>query len=99
MDPNEPSGYCVECGEEVDEPHHLYCRDCYAEQQGWTRPDRGVLERQHETREHVSLLRLIERVERLERHVAELIAMVGTISQRLDRIDFDGPLGGRGGSS
>jgi predicted ATPase len=31
---------CVECGAETSAEHHRYCDDCYAEQQGWTRPAR-----------------------------------------------------------
>ncbi len=29
----ERGGACNECGEQVEEEHHAYCADCYAEQQ------------------------------------------------------------------
>jgi hypothetical protein len=65
----ERGGDCNECGEPVEEEHHAYCADCYAEQQGWTPPsyrdDPEALRRQHEERTGGQLLRLIERVAEL----------------------------------
>ena len=71
----ERGGACNECGEPVEEEHHAYCADCYAEQQGWDRPpapDRDALRRQHEERTELSHLRMLERIAELERRVAAL---------------------------
>jgi hypothetical protein len=35
----ERGGDCAECGEPVEQEHHVLCPDCYREQQGW-RPRR-----------------------------------------------------------
>jgi hypothetical protein len=94
---NGADGCCQECGEATDEEWHAYCSDCFAAQQGWRRPDRDAIETQHETREAVSLLALLERVAELERRVADLVDLAARLSQRLDRIDFDGPISARRG--
>lgn len=69
---NGADGSCQECGEPTDEEWHAYCAECYAAREGSRRPDRDALARQHEDREVVSRLRLLERVERLERRVERL---------------------------
>lgn len=66
----ERGGSCAECGEPVEEEHHAYCPDCYAEQQGWTRRTADL-----DTRasiENRQWERLLERVRDLEHRVAEL---------------------------
>ena len=70
----ERGGACNDCGAQVEEDHHAYCRDCYAEQQGWTRPapDTDSLRRQHEARAEISHWRLLERIAELERRVEAL---------------------------
>lgn len=40
VDDVERGGECAECGEPVEQEHHAYCSDCYAEQNGWKRPAR-----------------------------------------------------------
>jgi hypothetical protein len=35
-----PDGSCVDCGEPTEEEHHWRCPDCFAREQGWTRPAR-----------------------------------------------------------
>lgn len=37
---NGADGTCQECGEETAEEWHVYCADCYAREQGWSRPAR-----------------------------------------------------------
>ena len=37
---NGADGSCQRCGEPTDEPWHLLCRNCFAEERGWTRPAR-----------------------------------------------------------
>ena len=37
---NGADGSCADCGEDTAESWHLYCPDCFAEQQGWRRPGR-----------------------------------------------------------
>jgi hypothetical protein len=36
---NGADGSCQVCGEPTDEEWHTFCRDCFADQQGWTRRD------------------------------------------------------------
>lgn len=71
---NGACGVCAECGEPTDEEWHRLCRECYAAEQGWRRPDRTALAQQHEDRERVSITRLVERVTALETRVDRLEA-------------------------
>jgi hypothetical protein len=96
---NGADGSCQECGEPTDEPWHAYCPDCWRQQQGWTPPDRDALEQQHETRQHVSLLRVIERVDQLERQVAGLAELAASLASRLERLELDGPIRDRRGKA
>lgn len=71
----ERGGACNECGEPVEEEHHAYCADCYAEPQGWNRSDRtspDALHWQREDRDRVVTARLLERIDDLERRVEQL---------------------------
>ena len=68
----ERGGDCNECGEPVEEEHHAYCARCFAEQNGWSPPDRDELRRQAEDRERMTILRIVERLGQLERRVTEL---------------------------
>lgn len=72
----ERGGDCNECGEPVVEEWHAYCRDCYADQQGWTRPDRDALREQHEDRAQISITRVVERLDELERRLGRLETML-----------------------
>lgn len=83
----ETDGYCIECGDEVDEPYHRYCRSCYAEQQGWGRPDANHIAAQHQARERISLTLLVERVAELERQNQHLQNVVNHLLRRLDRVE------------
>ena len=69
---NGADGSCHECGEPTDEPWHQLCSDCYAEAQGWKRPDRDALRWQHEDRQQVALAQLVARLEQLEFRIERL---------------------------
>jgi hypothetical protein len=69
---NGANGSCQECGEATEEEWHVYCSGCYAEQQGWRRPDRDALRWQHEDREQVALTEIVARLEKLEVMVRRL---------------------------
>ncbi len=69
---NGADGFCAECGVETDEPWHRLCSDCWAVEQGWRRPPRPALRRQHEDRAELSHLRMLERIAELERRVEQL---------------------------
>jgi hypothetical protein len=93
---NEADGYCQQCGAETTEPWHAYCPDCFATQEGWTRPGRGAIEAQHEARSRVSLLALVERVAALERSVVALDELVVLTGQALElAAELAGELGRR----
>jgi hypothetical protein len=33
---NGANGFCALCGVETDEEWHAFCRDCFAEREGWS---------------------------------------------------------------
>jgi hypothetical protein len=68
----ERGGSCNECGEPVEQDHHAYCRDCYAEQQGWKHKERPPAGAANEN--------LVVAIRDLRRVVAEL-------GQRIDRLE------------
>jgi hypothetical protein len=69
---NGACGSCQECGEPVDEEWHAFCSDCFAEQNGWRRPDASALERQRDERERVSITQLAARLGELEMRIRRL---------------------------
>jgi hypothetical protein len=69
---NGADGSCQECGAETEEEWHAYCADCYAEQNGWRRPDRAALRWQHEDRQQVTLADVVARLAELEVKVSRL---------------------------
>lgn len=69
---NGADGSCVECGAETEQEWHEFCPGCYAEQQGWSRPDREALAEQADRREVESIARLAARLGELEIRVRRL---------------------------
>jgi hypothetical protein len=69
---NGADGSCQECGADTDEEWHAYCRDCFAEQNGWSRPSREALRWQHEDRQKVTLTDVVARLAELEVKVSRL---------------------------
>ena len=69
---NGADGSCVVCGADTDEEWHEFCSDCYAEDQGWHRPDRAALAQQHEDRQRATSLQLQERLSELENRIVRL---------------------------
>ncbi len=69
---NGADGSCHECGEPTDEPWHQFCADCYAEQQGWGRPDRDALRWQREDRQRTTIAEIVARLGELEVKVSRL---------------------------
>ena len=79
-DHGERGGDCNECGDLSSQERHAYCRDCYAEQQGWRgdreklhpdlrRPPPGAARKSRSSRSSRSARKLTElrqRVEQLE---------------------------------
>ena len=77
----ERGGACNECGADVEEEHHAFCADCFAEQNGWTarsehRPDPAALRWQRADRERTVTTLLIARIDDLDRRVGELERVV-----------------------
>lgn len=85
---NGADGTCQECGEGTEQEWHAYCGDCFAEQNGWRQPNRDALEVQHQERERVSTLALVDRVDRLERQVIELVELLASLAARLERLEM-----------
>jgi hypothetical protein len=92
---NGACGSCQECGDPTEEEHHVFCSDCWAGHNGWRRPSREALAWQHEDREEVSRLRLLDRVGELERRVATLIDLVASHEQRIAALELEGSLSDR----
>jgi hypothetical protein len=78
---NAADGACQQCGADTDEEWHAFCADCFAEQQGWRRPDRAELDRQHQDRQQTSLVRLIELVQSFEQRLEELHERVARLER------------------
>jgi hypothetical protein len=68
----ERGGACNECGEQVEEEYYAYCRSCYRDQMGWSRPDRDALREQHAERQRAILAGVVARLDRLEATVRRL---------------------------
>jgi len=71
---NGADGSCQECGADTDEEWHAYCGDCFAEQNGWRRPNRAALEFQREDRERVTIAQIVARLGELEIRITRLEA-------------------------
>jgi hypothetical protein len=71
---NGADGSCQECGEATDEEWHVYCSDCYAQEQGWrtSSADADALAAQAEDRAKVTLTRALARIDDLEARVDRL---------------------------
>lgn len=69
---NGADGSCQECGADTEEEWHAHCADCYAEQNGWRRPDRAALRWQHEDRQQATLADVVARLAELEVKVSRL---------------------------
>jgi hypothetical protein len=89
---NGACGSCADCGEATSEEWHTYCSDCFAERNGWRRPNRAAIEWQNADRERVSLLTLRERVAELEQRLVTLVELAASHEQRVAALELRGSL-------
>ena len=76
---NGADGSCQSCGADTDEEWHLLCRDCYADEQGWTRPASDPPPSQPEAELPPSVIVILAR---LRTELDDLVASVERLERR-----------------